>query len=446
MNFQLPELGEGIYEAELIRWLVKPGDVVRRGQALMEVMTDKATMEVPSPFAGAIESLSAEEGRLLKVGEVVLTYGAAEKKNEAAKGQAGEEVRKNDAGTPGRRGTQTQQADRNRLAGDGVEKSERARRREGQGVRTAVAAPPKAAPSVRLMARKMNIDLDQVHGSGPGGRILIEDLTSQITAQHQTNDSLSVASSSSRPVRPLADYGKPGARLKFQGVRRKMAENMVRAKHTIPHSTYVDECDVTELVRLRESLRDRFSQAGIKLTYLPFFVKVVTLALREIPIVNASLDEQAGEIVLHDHYHIGVAAATPTGLIVPVLHDADQKTLLEIARELERLNAEAKGGKSRLEDLRGGTFTITSIGGFGGLISTPVVNHPQAAILGIGRIVKRPIYDSAGNIKPADLVYLSLSFDHRFLDGAVAAAFCNAVMLQLQRPATLLLPENLGKS
>jgi pyruvate dehydrogenase E2 component (dihydrolipoamide acetyltransferase)/2-oxoisovalerate dehydrogenase E2 component (dihydrolipoyl transacylase) len=293
------------------------------------------------------------------------------------------------------------------------------------------------------MARKLNIDLDQVHGSGPGGRILIEDLSSQIAGQHQ-NDVQAGAPSTPRPSVPSHDFGKPGARLKFQGVRRKMAENMVRAKHVIPHSTYVDECDVTELVRLRESLRERFSQAGIKLTYLPFFVKAVTLALREIPIVNSSLDEQAGEIVLHDHCHIGVAAATPTGLIVPVLHDADQKALPEIARELERLNAEAKGGKSRLEDLRGGTFTITSIGGFGGLISTPVVNHPQAAILGIGRIVKRPVYDSNGNIKPADLVYLSLSFDHRFLDGAVAAAFCNAVIRHLQAPALLLLPEKLS--
>src|SRR5260370_9885790 len=223
-----------------------------------------------------------------------------------------------------------------------------------------------------------------------------------------------------------------------------MDENMVRAKHLIPHSTYVDECDVTELVRLRQSLRDRFSQAGIKLTYLPFFVKAVTEALREIPIVNSSLDEQAEEIVLHDHYHIGVAAATPAGLIVPVLHDTDRKALPEIARELERLNTEAKTGKSRLEDLRGGTFTITSIGGLGGLISTPVVSHPQAAILGIGRIVKRPVYDESGNIKPADLGYLSLSFDHRILDGAVAAAFCNALMRHLQNPDILSLPWHLG--
>src|SRR5437660_7285559 len=185
MDFQLPELGEGIYEAELIRWLVKPGDVVRRGQALVEVMTDKATMEVPSPFAGAIESLSAEEGHQIKVGDVILVYGAPDKKSEGEKEPKSEEAKKNDAGTQGRRDTVEQLAERNRLTGDGMKKSEGAKGRGGEGTKTAVAALPKAAPSVRLMARKLGLDLHQIRGSGPAGRILIEDLTSQITTQHQ---------------------------------------------------------------------------------------------------------------------------------------------------------------------------------------------------------------------------------------------------------------------
>ena len=442
MDFQLPELGEGIYEAELIHWLVKPGDVVRRGQGLMEVMTDKATMEVPSPFAGAIETLAAEEGRQLKVGEVILTYKAADQKNEGKKserekgrGGDGEKTSKVERDQAGQ--SRKVEIDGKQSAADGEKKPEPARR-PGESAKRAVAVLPKAAPSVRLMARQLNVDLDQVRGSGPGGRILIEDLTSCIAEQRPEE------SSRPRQTAPSQDFGKPGTRLKLQGVRRKIAEHMVRAKHVIPHSTYVEECDVTELVRLRQSLRERFSQAGIKLTYLPFFVKAVTAALQEIPIVNSSLDESVEEIVLHDHYHIGVAAATPAGLIVPVLHDADRKTLPEIARELDRLNSEARAGKSRLEDLRGGTFTITSIGGFGGLISTPIVNHPQVAILGIGRIIKRPIFDESGNIKPAELIYLSLSFDHRILDGAVAAAFCNALIRHLQNPALLLLPEKLG--
>jgi pyruvate dehydrogenase E2 component (dihydrolipoamide acetyltransferase)/2-oxoisovalerate dehydrogenase E2 component (dihydrolipoyl transacylase) len=423
MDFRLPELGEGIYEAELIRWLVKPGDGVRRGQGLMEVMTDKATMEVPSPFAGVIDSIAAQEGQQLKVGEAILTYHDGGQKSEREKSES-DRVKK-------------AEADGNRQAADGKKEIESVSRSRDQGAKTAVGQLPKTSPSVRLMARKLNIDLNQVHGSGPGGRILIEDVTSRVQErQSQPADS--------QPPAPPQDFGKPGTRLKVQGLRRKMAEHMVQAKKAIPHSTYVDECDVTELVRLRQSLRDKFSRAGIKLTYLPFFVKAVTTALAEIPVVNSSLDETAQEIVLHDHYHIGVAAATPAGLIVPVLHEANRKTLPEIAQELERLNADSKAGKSRLEDLRGGTFTITSIGGFGGLISTPIVNYPQAAILGLGRIVKRPVYDANGSIKPADLVYLSLSFDHRILDGAVAAAFCNAVMRHLQNPAELLLPNKLA--
>lgn len=422
MDFRLPELGEGIYEAELIRWLVKPGDGVRRGQGLMEVMTDKATMEVPSPFAGVIDSIAAQEGQQLKVGEVILIFHEPGQKSEPEKPEG--RVKK-------------AEADGNRQATDGKKETESVSRSRDQRAKTVVTQLPKTSPSVRLMARKLNIDLNQVHGSGPGGRILIEDVASRLQdRQTQPADS--------RPAAPRHDLGKPGTRLKVQGLRRKMAEHMVQAKKAIPHSTYVDEGDVTELVWLRQSLRDKFSRAGIKLTYLPFFVKAVTAALQEIPFVNSSLDEAEQEIVLHDHYHIGVAAATPAGLIVPVLHDANRKTLPEIAQELERLNADARAGKSRLEDLRGGTFTITSIGGFGGLISTPIVNYPQAAILGIGRIVKRPVYDANGSIKPADLVYLSLSFDHRILDGAVAAAFCNAVMRLLQNPAELLLPDKLA--
>ena len=213
---------------------------------------------------------------------------------------------------------------------------------------------------------------------------------------------------------------------------------MVQSKHTIPHFTYVDECDVTDLVKLRDSLKETFSQKGAKLTYLAFFVKAVVAALKEIPIVNASLNEEAGEIVLHASYHIGIAVATPAGLIVPVVRDADKKSLLDIAKEIERISDDARQGKSRLEDLRGGTFSITSIGNIGGLFATPIIPHPQIGILGVGKIVKRPIYDEHGQVMPADMTYLSFSFDHRVLDGAVGAAFGNAVIRHLQNPAALL--------
>jgi pyruvate/2-oxoglutarate dehydrogenase complex dihydrolipoamide acyltransferase (E2) component len=213
---------------------------------------------------------------------------------------------------------------------------------------------------------------------------------------------------------------------------------MVLAKRTAPHYSYVDECDVTELVRLREALKPTYARAGIKLTYLPFVVKAVVAALQEVPLVNATLDEKAGEIVLHDRYHVGIAVAAPAGLIVPVVRDADKKDLGEIAREIERLSADARTGKSRREDLRGSTFTITSIGSVGGLISTPILNYPEVGILGIGKFIKRPVYDEHNELRPADLVYLSWSFDHRVVDGAVGAVFGNAIIRQLQNPLPLV--------
>jgi pyruvate dehydrogenase E2 component (dihydrolipoamide acetyltransferase)/2-oxoisovalerate dehydrogenase E2 component (dihydrolipoyl transacylase) len=291
--------------------------------------------------------------------------------------------------------------------------------------------PVKAAPSVRHLARKLGIDLGTVHGSGPEGRVLLEDLAPRIQA--------TAPAAAEAPV----DYGKPGTRIKMQGLRRSIAQHMVLAKRTIPHYSYIDECDVTELVRLRDSLRDPYARAGVRLTYLAFFVKAVVAALKEVPIVNASLDEKSDEIVLHDRYHIGIAVATPSGLVVPVIKDADRKDLGDIAREIERLSVAARSGKSRREDLLGGTFTVTSVGNLGGLISTPIINHPEVAILGVGKVVKRPVYDAAGQIRPADIVYLSLSFDHRVVDGAVGAAFANVILRQLQNPAALLLPARL---
>jgi pyruvate dehydrogenase E2 component (dihydrolipoamide acetyltransferase)/2-oxoisovalerate dehydrogenase E2 component (dihydrolipoyl transacylase) len=293
--------------------------------------------------------------------------------------------------------------------------------------------PVMAAPSVRQMARKLGLDLADVQGSGPEGRILIEDLSSLIKSSRAAGPQRAA------PVKPpQPSYGKPGERIPMQGLRRKIAEQMVLAKKTIPHYSYVDECDVTELVRMRQSLRDTAARAGVKITYLAFCVKAVVAALKEVPLVNATLEEKTGEIVLHDSYHIGIAVASPQGLIVPVVHDADKKDLFQVARDIDRLSADVRAGKSKLEDLRGGVFTITSIGNVGGLISTPIILPPQVGILGIGKVVKRPVFDAAGNIRAADLVYLSYSFDHRVVDGAVGAVFGNAVSQQLQNPVAML--------
>jgi pyruvate dehydrogenase E2 component (dihydrolipoamide acetyltransferase)/2-oxoisovalerate dehydrogenase E2 component (dihydrolipoyl transacylase) len=416
-DFRIPELGEGVYEAEFVSWLVKLGQTVKRGQPLMEVLTDKATMEVPSPFAGTIVSLNAEPGQKVKVGEVILTYTAVgETAPIAVKGREESNTK-----PPAKEA----KAPANRKNGNSTV------------LQTASSAMPiKAAPSVRQMARKLGIDLTRIGGSGPQGRILIGDLSAFIQTKEPAG--------AKRETEPAPDYGKPGTRIKLVGLRRKIAEHMTEAKRTIPHYAYVDECDVTDLVKLRESLKETFGQAGVKLTYLAFFLKAVVAALKEVPLVNATLDEKAGEIVLHDRYHIGIATATPSGLIVPVVHDADKKDLAQVAREIERLSIEARSGKAKLEDLRGGTFTVTSIGNIGGLFSTPIINLPEVGILGLGKILKRPVYDASGNLRPADMIYLSFSFDHRVLDGAVGAAFGNAVIKRLRNPATLLISDSLA--
>jgi pyruvate dehydrogenase E2 component (dihydrolipoamide acetyltransferase)/2-oxoisovalerate dehydrogenase E2 component (dihydrolipoyl transacylase) len=411
MDFLLPELGEGLYEAELIAWLVKPGDTVKRGQDLMEVMTDKATAPVPAPFGGTINELRAAPGDTIKVGQVMLTYTPAGQQAEPAAAAAQGNTEKKTAAAQ----AEAPRPVPSRQGGNGPS-------------RLAV----KAAPSVRYMARKLGIDLAQVHGSGPAGRILIDDLSSHVRR---------AAPDEKRPAaEPRPDYGTPGTRVKLAGLRRKIAERMVHSKRTIPHYSYVDECDVTDLVRLRDGLKDAAARVGAKVTYLAFVVKAVVAALKEVPVVNATLDEEAGEIVLHDRYDVGIAVAAPGGLIVPVLRQADRKDLFQLAREIERLSNDARAGRSKLEDLRGSTFTVTSIGNVGGLFSTPIINHPEVGILGVGKIVKRPVFDAAGNVRPAEMVYLSFSFDHRVVDGAVGAAFGNAVLRHLHSPAALLVP------
>jgi 2-oxoisovalerate dehydrogenase E2 component (dihydrolipoyl transacylase) len=431
MDFPLPPMGEGLYEVELVRWLVKPGDAVDRGQSLMEVMSDKATMEVPAPFAGTVTATPAEPGSKIKVGQVVLRYDPAGDGQVVASGGREPPPEQRGGGvSPPSEAPATSHAPR----GTNVPRSP-----NGHPVAAEPARLPVAAPSVRHLARKLGVDLARVRGTGPAGRVLLEDLAPFLSPKGATTE------------RPAAradgaglDFGVAGTRVKLLGLRRRIAEHMVAAKRAIPDYSYIDECDLTELVRLRAQLKDTFGKAGVRLTYLPFFVKAAARALKEIPIVNCTYDEAAEEMLLHDRYNIGVAVATPQGLVVPVVKDADKKDVAAIATEIDRLSADCRSGRPKLEDLKGGTFTVTSIGGIGGLISTPIINHPEVGIMGVGKVVRRPVYDAHGKLRPADLIYLSFTFDHRIVDGAVGAAFGNAVVKHLQNPASLLLPERLG--
>ncbi|MFO0821953.1 MAG: dihydrolipoamide acetyltransferase family protein [Gemmataceae bacterium] len=430
MDFPLPPVGEGLFEVELVRWLVRPGDAVARGQGLAEVMSDKASMEVHAHFAGTITALNATPGSKIKVGQVVLTYDPVGELAETAAVKPAAP-----ASYPPKEG------------GDGFTpppaRSAVAEAPQPSNGHPVAAKLPPASPSVRMLASKLGVDLTRVRGSGPGGRILVEDLAPLVKPRGRSAETAPAASASKTDLSKL-DFGVAGTRQKLVGMRRRIAEHVAESKRHIPHYSYIDECDLSDVVRLRGQLREPLSAAGVKLTYLAFLVKAVARALKEVPIVNSSLDETAGEVILHDRYHIGVAVAAPQGLIVPVVKNADRKDVFAIAAEIDRLGSDAKAGKSKLEDLKGGTFTVTSVGGIGGLISTPIINHPEVGIMGVGRVVKRPVYDAHGEIKPADIVYLSFSFDHRIVDGAVGAAFGNAVLRYLQAPALLLLPEKIG--
>jgi 2-oxoisovalerate dehydrogenase E2 component (dihydrolipoyl transacylase) len=435
MDFPLPPVGEGLIEVELVRWQVRPGDAVVRGQVLADVMSDKANMEVPSPFAGTITSLAATEGTKVKVGQTFLSYHpvgeAVEKQESGSVNRDREGAGATSHPLPHGRGSPEPSG------GVGLAKAERVAPPQSSNGHSG--ALPPAAPSVRMLARKLGVDLARVRGSGPHGRILLDDLSPYLVPKSPNGSKPAPA-----PEAPRLDFGVAGTRVKLIGMRRKIAEHMVEAKRHIPHYSYIDECDFTDAARLRAQLREPLAAAGVKFTYLAFFVKAVSRALKEVPIVNSTFDEAAGEVVLHDKYHIGFAVAAPNGLIVPVVKDTNKKDVVTIATDLERLSNDAKAGKSKLEDLRGGTFTVTSIGNIGGLISTPIINHPEVGIMGVGKVVKRPVYDAHGNLRPADIVFLSFSFDHRVVDGAIGAAFGNAVVRYLQSPALLLLPEKTG--
>lgn len=408
MDFPLPPVGEGLIEVELVRWLVQPGDEVHRGQPLMEVLSDKAAMEVPAPFAGRVTTTVAEPGSKVQVGQVVLQYEPT-----GVSSPTLESVAATDHPTVSHAHTFPSPTNGH----------------------SPTSGLPIAAPSVRHLARKLGVDLTHVRGSGPAGRILVDDLASFVKPK-----AVPTAAAGGTDISQL-HVGVAGTRVKMLGLRRKIAEHMVTAKRAIPHYSYIDECDLTDLVRLRSQLKSLFAKAGVRLTYLPFFVKAAARALKEVPIVNSTYDEAAGEIVLHDRYHIGVAVAAPNGLVVPVVRDADRKDLAAIATEIDRLGGDVKAGRPKADDMKGGTFTVTSVGGIGGLISTPIINHPEVGIMGIGKVVRRPVYDEQERVRPADVVYLSFSFDHRIVDGALGAAFGNAVARHLQNPASLLLAE-----
>lgn len=404
LEVHLPPLGEGIAEGEIIEWRVKPGDSIAQDQILLEVLTDKASVEIPSPQDGVVAELLFSAGDLVPVGSVI------------ARLQASNSVQSPDVTAPVSMPHPSSPA----------------------SASTASTTDIMATPAVRQRARELGVDLSQIQGSGAFGRITLEDLK-QPSLQPSTPPSVKVPSPDSLPVSPSTSAKKDAEeRILLRGIRRKIAEQMVRAKFTAPDFLYADEIDLTELVAFRQEMAPLLKQEGIKLTYLPFVLKAVVSALKAHPSLNATLEEKTQELVLKKYYHVGVATASPQGLLVPVIRHADQLGIRALAQEIERLSSAVREARIQPEELRGSTFTITNIGAIGGLISAPIINYPEVAILAFNKIYQKPVVWQ-GEIVPRWVCTFSLSVDHRVVDGAEAAYFLRHIQQLLENPKRLLL-------
>jgi pyruvate dehydrogenase E2 component (dihydrolipoamide acetyltransferase) len=423
-EFKLPDIGEGLAEGEIVKWLVAVGDTVNEDQPLLEVMTDKATVEIPSPRAGTVARLNVAEGDVVQIGTTILLFsdGVNAVANEAAAADVN--------ASPGVTSDDLKQA--RELA--------RAERDAAEASRSDLAHGEKktggvAAPAARRLATELGVDIDKVSGSGPGGLVTKDDVRSFADSAAQPPDvdppGATVDSAAHDGPPPTPNLSEE--RVALRGLRRTIAERMLIAKTTVPHYTYVEEVDMTKVVTLRREAKPKAAEQGIKLTYLPFIIRALVLALKDHPYLNASLDEDAGEIVLKHYYNVGVATATDRGLMVPVVKGADSMDLFDLASEITRLSDAARDGKIALEDLQGGTFTITSTGNIGGFLATPVINVPEVAILGITSIRERPVVMN-GEIVIRHMLNLSLSCDHRVVDGAVAALFVRDLVKFLKDP------------
>jgi pyruvate dehydrogenase E2 component (dihydrolipoamide acetyltransferase) len=393
-EFKFPDVGEGIAEGEIVRWLVKQGDWIKEDQELVEVETDKAVLTLNSPYTGKIEKLHGNEGEIIKVGAVLTTVQDTEDVAAALQSE------NKDSGT---------------VVGSLGGENE-----------LEIVRPVLATPAVRALAKQMNLDLTRVSGTGPDGRITKEDVQA-------------LAEKIAEPMGAGADHHGPIEKIPLRGLRRTVAKRMAEASKRVAEVTIWEDADITELEQLRAEERKRAQAQGVKLTYLPFLIKASIAALKAHPYLNASLDEAAEEIVLKRYYNIGIAVDTSDGLIVFVVKAADQKNIVELAREGAALAEKARHRKIDLPELRGSTFTITNYGVVGASYGTPIINYPEVAILGLGKIEDRPVVRD-GEIVIRKIMPLSLAFDHRVIDGVEAGRFLGVVIQHLQDPA-LMLPD-----
>ena len=407
-EFKLPDIGEGVHEGEIVKWLVKEGDPIKENDLMVEVMTDKVTVQIPSPVTGKVLKIMATEGETVRVGTTIIVLG---EEGEAAPAATVPEPKGGMLAAP----------------------SARAEAQRPAAPTTVVApgGPALAAPAVRKLARELSVNIDAIRGTGPGGRVTEED----VRGAPKRALAVKPAMAAEEPP-PLRTAGPSGLeeRVPVHGLRRRISERMAKSKSTAAHFTYVEEVDMTQLVHLRDRLKEAGEQKGVKLTYLPFVVKALVAALKEHPTLNSIVDDEKQEIVIKRYYNIGIATATDEGLTVTVVHDADKKDIWILAKEIDRLGTAAREKKLTLHDIQGGTFTITSLGKAGGIVATPIINWPEVAIIGIHKIEKRPVVRN-DQIVIREMMYLSCSFDHRVIDGDVGAAFVQTLVSYLEHPA-----------
>ena len=494
-EFTLPELGENITAGDVVRILVAPGDTIAKDQAVVELETDKATIEVPSSVGGTVKSIAVKSGDRVKVGQVVLTVeegaGAAEKTDLSAEARSAKAEGSKDRESEGPEDREAEKAEKpdTAIAEGGMSQNAGQQERQGGAARGAAergagraeqpetqqpeSAPPKpkrgevvdisrgaraaqpsqapaaepaaagttaaAAPSVRRMARELGVDIALVAGSGPGGRISVDDVQAYVKAALSGGGGDGGAVGQA-PGPPLPDFTKWGdvERKPMSNIRRKTAEHLSHAWNAIPHVTQHDKADITELEKLRKQYSPHAEKAGGKLTMTAIALKIVAGALRRFPQFNVSADMARHEIIHKRAVHVGVAADTERGLLVPVVRDVDRKGIFELSSELAKLSEKARAGKLSLEEMQGGGFTITNLGGIGGTSFTPIVNWPEVAILGISRGAFEPLYDGQ-QFQPRLMLPLSLSYDHRVIDGADAARFLRWVAEAFEQPFVLSL-------
>lgn len=433
-EYRFPELGEGLHEGEIVKLHVKPGDSVTDDDLLMDVQNDKAVVEVPSPVNGTIQEVLVKEGQVCRVGEVIMIIDAEGEVPETAGSPQPEQpaAAPSPQAAPSAGSAAPAAAETDRLV---AAKPAATAPETGQAPRSG--ALVLATPSVRKLAREKGVNLADVPATGPNGRITREDVLRFADGgglpQTETQAGPSAGVAAPDAVREGAEE-----RVPIKGIRKAIAAAMVKSMYTAPHVTLMDEADVSKLVALRQKAKPLAEQRGVKLTYLPFIVKALVAAARQFPVMNASIDEQTDEIVMKKYYHVGIATDTDNGLIVPVVRDADRKNVWSIAAEIKDLAERGRAGKLSPQELRGSTITITNIGSAGGMFFTPILNFPEVAILGTGRIAEKPVVQD-GEIKAAHMMALSLSFDHRVVDGATAQHFLNMIKQLLSDPELLVM-------